>query len=63
MRLSRQALRQMVEDSTAHCPGGEDCACCHPGCNCGCRNVCPRFRYEVYEAYKAAGAAKGGKDV
>lgn len=20
-----------------------DCMCCRPGCDCGCRNDCPRF--------------------
>lgn len=23
------------------------CTCCRDGCDCGCRDACPRFRYLV----------------
>lgn len=23
------------------CPGGDDCTCCAPGCDCGCIKDCP----------------------
>jgi hypothetical protein len=26
------------------CPGGRSCTCCHPGCDCGCRDECPVLR-------------------
>ena len=26
------------------CPGGRQCTCCGPGCDCGCRDACPVFR-------------------
>ena len=29
------------------CPGGPDCTCCRPGCDCGCRDDCPVFRAMV----------------
>ena len=25
------------------CPGGIDCTCCHAGCDCGCRDECPKW--------------------
>ena len=27
-----------------HCPGGDGCTCCRPGCECGCRDDCPVWR-------------------
>lgn len=40
----RAALDRAVLKSTQPCPGGLGCACCGTGCDCGCRNDCPRFR-------------------
>jgi hypothetical protein len=37
-------LRTKVEASGEQCPGGKGCECCHAGCDCGCRNDCPKFQ-------------------
>lgn len=29
--------------SEATCPGGDDCTCCHPTCDCGCKDRCPAW--------------------
>jgi len=29
------------------CPGGFSCKCCGAGCDCGCRDDCPRWQAVV----------------
>lgn len=41
---TKRTLDKEVERSASKCPGGESCKCCGPGCDCGCRNECPKFR-------------------
>jgi len=36
-----------VESDPRQCPGGDNCTCCGTGCDCGCRNDCPKFRWYV----------------
>lgn len=35
--------RELAAMSRDRCEGGSDCRCCGAGCDCGCRNECPKF--------------------
>lgn len=50
--LERTRLRQAVVDSGEPCPGGHHCTCCSSGCNCGCRDSCPKFLLMVSDRLK-----------
>jgi hypothetical protein len=48
-------LRKAVEHSSEQCPGGDGCQCCGNGCDCGCRDSCPRFiTHELLRLNRAA---------
>ena len=42
--IVQRPFEQFVEKSNASCRGGIGCRCCYAGCDCGCRNHCPKFR-------------------
>jgi hypothetical protein len=41
-----EMLQDAIRRSHERCPGGAGCQCCNVsgGCDCGCRNDCPKFR-------------------
>ncbi len=41
--MNQTELQAAIERSNQQCPGGRGCTCCGSGCDCGCRNDCPRF--------------------
>lgn len=41
--MSRRQLRDAARQLPHRCPGGRDCECCGPDCECGCRDECPVF--------------------
>lgn len=43
-------LRDAVARSVEQCPGGNGCDCCRSGCDCGCRDSCPRFLTMIRES-------------
>lgn len=48
-------IADAIQRSTARCPGYrgiEDCTCCRPGCDCGCRDDCPAFRAAIQREQK-----------
>jgi hypothetical protein len=42
-----------MTDYVRQCPGGSGCFCCGDGCDCGCRNDCPKWRAANEKARKA----------
>lgn len=57
-RRAERTLDNEVERSASKCPGGESCKCCGAGCNCGCRNECPRFRGLIASKIRERDASK-----
>lgn len=48
-------LNRAIAESPDQCPGGDGCMCCNAGCDCGCRNQCPRFAAWVLDQLPPAG--------
>lgn len=58
-KMNNELLDAAVAKSREQCPGGDSCTCCRPGCDCGCRNDCPRFRYEIRKSMAGRPTAPG----
>lgn len=41
--IDRLKLEKKIRESHRQCPGGRMCGCCCSGCDCGCRDECPKF--------------------
>ena len=44
------------------CPGGRECTCCGPLCDCGCRDECPAWQGAV-ERLECAEKSEAKRDV
>ncbi len=52
--VSREQVDAAVARSPHSCNGDRGCTCCAPGCDCGCRDDCPRFRQDISLGIAAA---------
>lgn len=52
-------FEKRVRESLKHCPGGDGCTCCRPGCDCGCRDACPVFRRMIRRQHISQALAAG----
>ena len=52
--VQQQSFDDFAAKSNANCHGGGGCKCCCAGCDCGCRDRCPKFRGIMWRRFQEA---------